>query len=441
MMQFSEKTDIKKGADMKKVLQIRGKGKVRKAKALEVKDLKAYGAMDMDSKMALIHELIPIGLMHVKDLLQEEVKELAGERYQRNGIPGYDRWSKQQGSIYIQDQRIPILVQRVRDTKNNREVSLRTYEGLQSPSANADEKVLKRILHGLSCRNYRECSEAIPEALSLSPSTVSRQYIRASKRKLKELMDRNLERYDLVTIVIDGKSFGEDGIIIAVGITIEGKKVLLGLIQSGTENHIVCRDFLQKLIARGLRYEQGLLCVIDGAKGFRKAVTEVFGVHGIVQRCQWHKRENIVEYLPKKIQREFRKKLQTAYEIENYTEAKAALLAIKKELRLINESAVSSMEEGFEETLTVQRLGVAKGLRKTLKTTNVIESVLALVSQKTDKIDYWKNSDQKQRWVATALLDIEGRLNRVNGYRHLKSLRIALQREIMQAKGKEAVAA
>jgi putative transposase len=426
---------------MKKVLQIRGKGKVRKAKAVAVKDLQEYGAMDLNSKMALIHELIPIGLMHVKELLQEEVKQLAGERYQRNGIPGYDRWSKQQGSIYIQDQRIPVMVQRVRDTRNNREVPLRTYERLQSPTAAADEKVLKRILHGLSCSNYRECSEAIPEALSLSASTVSRRYIRASTRKLQELMERNLGRYDVIAIVIDGKRFGEDGIIMAVGITMEGKKILLGLIQSGTENHIVCRDFLQKLIARGLRYEQGLLCVIDGAKGFRKAVTEVFGVHGIVQRCQWHKRENIVEYLPKKVQREFRRKLQTAYEKENYEEAKAALLAIKKELRLINESAVSSLEEGFEETLTVQRLGVAKGLRKTLKTTNVIESVLALVGQKTDKIDYWKNSDQKQRWVATALLDIEMRLNRINGYRHLKSLRIALQREIMPAKGKEAVAA
>jgi HPt (histidine-containing phosphotransfer) domain-containing protein len=131
------------------------------------------------------------------------------------------------------------------------------------------------------------------------------------------------------------------------------------------------------------------------------------------------------------MQKEFWKKLQTAYEKEDYEQAKVALLAIKKELRLINESAVSSLEEGFEETLTVHRLGVPKGLRKSLKTTNVIESVLALVSQKTDKVDYWKNSDQKQRWVATALLDIEMRLNRVNGYRHLKNFRIAVQRGIL----------
>lgn len=426
---------------MKKVLQLKGKGKVRKAKAVEVMDLEEYGAMDMDSRLALIHELIPIGLIHVKEELQREVKQLAGDKYKRNGLPGYDRWGSQQGSICIQDQKIPIMVTRVRDTIRNKEAPLKSYERLQVPGAQAEERLLRRILHGLSCGRYRECSEAIPEALSLSPSTVSRRYIRASRRKLKELMERDLGRYNFVAIVLDGKSFGEDGIIMAVGITIEGKKVLLGIIQSGTENHKVCRDFLMRLIGRGLRYEHGLLCIIDGAKGFRKAINEVFGVHGIVQRCQWHKRENVIEYLPKRVQGEFRKKLQAAYEKEDYKKAKAALIAIKKELRLINESAVSSLEEGFEETLTVHRLGVPKGLRKSLKTTNVIESVLALVSQKTDKVDYWKNSDQKQRWVATALLDIEMRLNRVNGYRHLKNLRIALQREILQAKGKEAVAA
>lgn len=426
---------------MKKILHLRGKGKVRKAKAVEVMSLQEYGAMDMDSRMALIHELIPIGLMHIKDELQREVKQLAGEKYKRSGIDGYDRWGKQQGSIYIQDQRIPIVVQRIRDIKNNREVPLTAYERLQSPTGKEEEKLLKRVLHGLSCGNYRECSEAIPEALSLSPSTVSRRYIRASRRKLKELVERRLDHYDFVAIVLDGKSFGEDGIIIAVGITLQGKKVLLGIIQSGSENHTVCKDFLKKLIDRGLRYENGLLCVIDGAKGFRKAINEVFGIYGVVQRCQWHKRENILEYLPKKMQSEFRKKLQAAYEKEDYEKAKAAFMAIKKELRLINESAVSSMDEGFEETLTVHRLGVPKELRKSLKTTNVIESVLALVGQKTDKVDYWKNSDQKQRWVATALMDIEQRLNRVSGYRYLKNLRVALQREIEKTKKKEAVAA
>ena len=426
---------------MKKVHHLIGKGKVRKARAVEMKNLREYGAMELDSRLALIQELIPIGLMHVEDELKKEVIELAGERYKRNGFPGHDRWGRQQGSIYIQEQRIPIMVPRVRDTRHNREVPLRTYEQMQALGAPANERLLKRILHGLSCSRYRECSEAIPEALSLSRSTVSRRYIRASKKKLQELMERKLDRYDFIAVILDGKRFGDDGIIIAIGVTMEGEKILLGIIQSSTENHKVCRDFLVRLIDRGLKYEQGLLCVIDGAKGFRKAINEVFGVQGIIQRCQWHKRENIVEYLPKGLQKPMRRKLQKAYEHEDYAKARSALLAIKKELRLINESAVASLEEGFEESLTVQRLGLSKELRKSLKTTNVIESVLALVGQKTDKVDYWKNSNQKQRWVATALLDIEPRLNRISGYRKLKRLRDAILKDINKTKGKEAVAA
>ena len=427
---------------MTKVLQIRRKSKVRKAKAVDVRGLQEYGALDMDSKVALIQDLIPIGLMHVKELLQEEVIKLAGEKYKRRGVSGYDRWSKQQGYIYIKDQRIPIMIQRVRDTRANREVPLSTYGRLQQPTSDVDEKLLRRILHGLSCGNYRECSEAIPEALSLSPSTVSRRYIRASMKKLRELTERRLDGYDFVAIVIDGKTFGYDEIIMAIGITIEGEKVVLGIIQTGTENYKVCKDFLLRLIDRGLRYDKGLFCVIDGAKGLRKAINDVFGIHGIVQRCQWHKRENVVSYLSKNLQAEFRRKLQTAYRKDDYEKAKAALQAIKTELRLLNESAVNSLEEGFEETLTIHRLGMHKELQRSFTTTNMIESIHALVGQKTDKIDYWKNSNQKQRWVATSLLYIEQRLNKVNGYRYLRELRNALQREITaDEKGKEAVAA
>lgn len=319
--------------------------------------------------------------------------------------------------------------------------------GCSLPGAEVEERLLKRVLHGLSCGSYRDCSEAIPEALSLSPSTISRRVIRASEKKLQTLMERRLEKYDFAALILDGKKFGDDGIIVALGITITGRKVMLGIIESDTENHVVCRDFLRQLIARGLSYHQGLLVVIDGAKGFRKAITEVFGrlglgdKYGVVQRCQWHKRENVVRYLPQKLQDEYRRKLQAAYELDDYEKAKAALLAIKKELRRLNESAAASLDEGFEETLTVQRLGLSKELRRSLKTTNVIESVLSQVASKTDKVDYWKNSNQKQRWTASALLEIEPRFNKISGHRQLKALRTALQREIPKAGGKETAAA
>jgi putative transposase len=415
---------------MKSIISFGRKGKVKKAEAVEVQKLEEYGALAIDAKAALIQELIPLGLMHIVDVIKEEVIALAGDRYKRNGMTGYDRWGTQQGSVYIQDQRIPIRYQRVRDTRTNKEVSLRSYELFQKPTGPANDKLLKRVLYGLSCGNYRACSEAIPEALSLSRSTVSRRYISASEKKLREIRERKLDQHDFVALVMDGKRFGDDEIIISLGVTINGEKILLGIIQAASENESVCKDFLKSLIRRGLKYDQGLLCVMDGAKGFRKAVDEVFGVHGVVQRCQWHKRENILKYLPQSLQDTFQGKLQRAYGEESYRDAKALFQNIKKELRLINESAVNSLEEGFEETLTVHRLGVHPGLRRSFTTTNMIESVNALVGQRTDKVDYWKNSNQKQRWVATALLDIETKLNRVNGYRHLRELRVALQREI-----------
>lgn len=427
---------------MKKVLQIKGKGKIKKARTEKVIGLQRYGALEMDSKIAMIQALIPIGLMHIEELLQQEVEGLAGERYKRKGIAGYDRWGKQQGSVYITDQKVPITVPRVRDTSKGNEIKLTSYSKFQEPTTGVEDRLMKRILYGLSCGQYKECSEAIPGALSLSASTVSRRYIRVSSKKLKELMERRLEGYDFIGIVLDGKRFGEDGIIMAVGVTIRGEKVILGIIQSSTENHIVCKDFLKGLIERGLRYDRGLIVVIDGAKGMHKAIQEVFGIYGMVQRCQWHKRENVVSYLPKSIQDAYRAKLQLAYSKQSYEEAKAALRAIKAELRVINESAVGSLEEGLEETLTLHRLGLNKELGRSFKTTNMIESINALVGQKTDKVDYWKNSNQKHRWVGTSLYYIEKRLNKVNGHLYLKQLREALQREMnIEQNGKKMVAA
>jgi putative transposase len=424
---------------MKKILKISGKSKVRRAKAAEVKGLEEYGAMELEGRLALIQDLIPLGLMHIKEELQGEVRRLAGDRYKRNGLSGHCRWARQRGSVYIKDQKVPVIYQRVRDTINNREVPLSVYERFQRPK-DLDEGLLRRVLHGLSCRNYSECAEAVPGALSLSPSTVSRRFIRASERKLRDLMERRLDGYDFVAVVMDGKRFGEDEIIIAIGITIEGRKVVLGIIQSATENHSVCRDFLHGLIDRGLRYDDGLLCIIDGAKGLRKAINEVFGVYGVVQRCQWHKRENVLKYLPKGLHSQFRQKLQRAYDKSTYEEAKAALKRVRAELKLINESAVDSLDEGFEETLTIHRLGMHGELKRSFRTTNIIESVMAHIGQKTDKVDYWHNSNQKQRWVATSLLYIEQRLNKVNGYRHLPKLKEVLLRETRTV-GKEAVAA
>lgn len=410
---------------MRKVIAVRGQGKKEVEASMKM-------AMEIDGRVELIQALIPLGLEAVKDLLQREVRGLAGERYGREGRrPGCVRWGKQRSSIYLADQKVPVEVPRIRDRIADAEIPLMSLERLQSPRS-MDEGLFRKVLKGLSCRDYEGCAEAVPEAFGLSPSTVSRRYIRASMRRLKELMSRRLDAYDFVALILDGKTFADDEMVIAVGVPVEGKKVVLGFVQTATENESACSDFLRELVERGLRYEEGLLAVIDGSKGLRKAVETVLGDKALVQRCQWHKRENVVRYLPSSRQETMRRKLQAAYEQPTYDEAKGALLSLKSELKLMNLSAVKSLEEGFEETLTLHRLGLFRELGVSLKTTNLIESINAGLGQRTDKVDRWRNSDQKQRWVASALLDIEKGLRKIKGHRHLPLLREALRKMIAE---------
>jgi transposase-like protein len=400
----------------KKVSWIGGKGKRGHSVSREQVE-------DLDVRVALI----PIGLEAVAEELEREVERLAGPRYGRHGgLAGHYRWGAEERSIYLADQKVRLRVPRVRDYIGNKEVSLRAYELLQSPRG-MDEGLLRRILLGISCRDYERCCRLVPEAFGLSPSTISRRFIKASSGRLKELMERDLSEYDIVVLFMDGKSFAEDEMIIALGVTADGKKVPLGFIQAATENEAVVREFLWGLLDRGLRVDEGILCVIDGSKGLRAGIKKVFSDRALIQRCQWHKRENVVGYLPKGMRPSWRRKLQRAYEKPTYDSAKAALMRLKSELRLVNESAAASLEEGLEETLTLHRLGVFEKLGISLKTTNCLESLMALVEDYTGKVDRWRNSSQKHRWLATALLEIEPRLRRIKGHRHLPTLRQAIQ--------------
>ena len=381
----------------------------------------------MNSRVELIQALIPLGLEAVQELLAHEVTALAGARYQRGGgVPGYARWGGQAGSVYLADQKVAVTVPRVRDVRRDQEVPLATYQGLRRPRR-AEEAALRKVLKGLSCRSYEACVEPVAETFGLAASSLSRRFKRASARKLAELQERDLSGYDLVGLFLDGKTFGDDELVIALGVTLSGGKVVLGFVQTATENEAVCTGFLRGLVERGLKYDQGLLVVLDGAKGLHKAVDRVLGKKAAVQRCHWHKRENVLGYLAVGLKPVYKRKLSAAYEKPTYAAAKAALQRIRVELAEVNASAAASLEEGLEETLTLHRLGLFKELGRSFKTTNCIENVNALIGQRTDKVDCWRNADQKHRWLATTLLDIEPRLRKVSGYEHLPQLRAALE--------------
>ena len=393
-----------------------------------------FAGMELDAKVEVIRALIPLGLMAVSEALEAEVTRLAGPRYSRDGgQPGMARHGSNASSVRLAGQRVPVRVPRVRNLAEGKEVPLASFHALREAPGAVDETLLRRVLYGLSCHNYEAAVEAAPGAIGLSASTVSRQFIEASAAKLRELGERDLSGFDLVAMVIDGKGFAEDTMVTALGITIEGKKVFLGVVQSSTENAEALTPFLRSLLDRGLNIDQGVLVAIDGGKGLRAAVRQAFGKKALVHRCQWHKRENVVAHLSKSEQAWWRKRLQRAYERPTYEEAKTALKEIRRDLEERNLSAVGSLDEGFEETLSLHRLGVFPLVGISLKTTNCLESIFSQVETRTGRVCYWKNSSQKHRWLAAALLDIEPRLRRVRGYQHLPRLREALQRELGQS--------
>ena len=264
------------------------------------------------------------------------------------------------GSVKTGGQKIPIDVPRVFDNKNL------PYQ---------DEQIIGSVLHGLSMWDYGAVINHLEDSFGLSSSTISRSFIERSKEALEEFESRKLTKEEFIAIFMDGKFLVSEQMVIALGITLSGRKVQLGVIQTTTENSISIKGLLKDLIERGLKHEDGLLFIIDGSTGLIKAIKETFGEKAVIQRCQWHKRENVMSYLNEEDQQYFRKKLQAAYREPKYKDAKEKLLSIHEGLKVLNRSAANSLKEGLKETLTIHRLGVTKYFDRSFTTTNCIENL------------------------------------------------------------------
>lgn len=385
---------------------------------------------NFDTEVSLIQAFIPIGIMAVEELLYEEVEALTGpshHRKEKGGFPGY-RWGSNPGSVYLRDTKTKIQVPRVRDKETEKEIPLKSYHALQEKKQVRAE-IMGKLLGGLSLRRFSECASMVPDVFGISAPSLSRHFIEETEEKLKAFTERKLTD-DYVALFIDGKTFAKQQIIIALGVTINGDKIPVGFIQGTTEHHRVCMDLLADLKERGFTSKKGLLIIIDGSTGLRKAVNKVFSDEVMVQRCQWHKRENVLSYLPKNKQPEYKKKIQDAYNSDSFEDAKTKLTNLLPELEHINLSAAHSLKEGLEETLTVLKLELPDELKTSLRTTNCIESLNSQIARLTGRVTRWQNSKQIHRWVASALLDIEMRLRKIRGYKKLKDLRSSLQNEL-----------
>ena len=373
------------------------------------------------SQEALTDLVYRVGLVLIRTTLQEEVKSLVGERYYPDKESPWRRWSKQRGYVVWAGKKVNLKRPRVRSKDGQREASMESYQAFQSEKG-LDERLAERVILGLSTRNYERVINDFCDGYGLAKSSISRHFIKTSAKKLEALLERPLGKLDLVAIGIDGIDLSGEVLVIAVGIDRQGKKHILGLWQGATENAQVCKDLLTDMVRRGLEAGQKYLFVVDGAKALSKVIKEVFGEASLIQRCQIHKRRNVKGYLPENYQVAVDNRLRVAYNMKGYDEAKELLLKTVEYLKEINPSAARSLEEGMEETLTVHRLGLPDILRRTLSSTNFIESTLSITRDVTGNVKRWRRGDQRLRWVASALLEAESRMIRIRGYRALPIL-------------------
>jgi len=356
--------------------------------------------------------------------MAQEVESLAGSRYQRSPDRPARRWSREDGFVVVDGQKVPIERQRLRG-KEGGEVRLGTYELFQQPR-NLEDQIWWKMLRGLTTRNYPLVTRSFAEAYGIEKSAVSERFIQASREKLKTLMERPLGELQLCAMVIDGTPFKGRQMIAAIGVGNDGKKTVLGLREGATENAAVVRELLEDLVRRGLDFVTPRLYVLDGAKALSTAVKRHAGEAALMARCQVHKRRNVLAQLPEEYQPGIERKLLAAYGLLDYGEAKKALEQIHRELERINPSAARSLEEGMEETLTVHKLNMPEMLRKSLASTNIIESAFSVAEELCRRVKRWREGDHRERWAGSALLLAESKFRRVKGYREIPKLLSAL---------------
>lgn len=388
------------------------------------------------NKETLLDIIYKAGISSFLELIEDYIVEVCGIRYKNINDRRYYRWGKRDVPLYVGGQKRNIKVSRVRDSKKNREFPLKPLEEF-SDQEMFKEKVLEQVLLGVSTRNYYkslELKNSFSESKSVSKSSVSRHFIAKSQAKLNEWLGQPIEK-EYPILMLDGITFKEITVIVALGVDIEGNKRVLGIREGSTENHTVCNDLLKNIIERGFDPDSLKLAVVDGGTGIRKSLREFFGARLLVQRCQLHKKRNVKGYLPKETQSYIEAKMNDAYNSKNYETGKRKLIELQKRLGQKYPSAASSLKEGLEETLTLLKLKADLDTRKSLSSTNLIENLMGSVRKTTKNAKRWRNTNMILRWTAASLIDAEKNFRKLNGFKEIKILVEKIERYYLNEKG------
>jgi transposase-like protein len=390
----------------------------------------------VEAKRDLLSFMYGVGQHALKILLESEVEEMTGPKKKRIDERELYRWGQTGTEFPLGGRRVTISCPRVRRRgdasigKGGREIQLPSVAHFQSEDA-IPEKVLNQILLGVSTRGYDASLDAAPADLrkrGTSRAAASRQLIAITRKKTQEEFTRRLDDVRLAAIMIDGIAISQHTAILALGITMDGNKLPLSLEVGSTENAALCTVMLQGLLDRGLRFDRRVLIVIDGGKGLRRAIEDVFGDTAVIQRCQNHKRRNILRLLPERCHAYVNRSLSDAWASGSLKTAREIIKRLVTWLeRDGHDTAAASLREGLEETLTIVKLGVTGSLRAFFCTTNAIENVMGSVRDVTANVKRWRKGDMIKRWIGLSFITAAKRFRRIKGYKTMSMLVAALE--------------
>ena len=381
-----------------------------------------FAAMS-DVKATLHDAVVAAGMTVLSALLEQERTALCGPRYAHDRGRGASRAGHTDGELGIGGRRASVRRPRVRDVDGH-EVPLKTWERFSSADPLTPRAVEQMVL-GVSTRNYERSIEPAPPGIAMrgtSKSAVSRRFVAATRKQWEAMMSRDLSGLSLCALMIDGIHIGDHLVLVALGIDEVGEKHVLGLYEGSTENATVCTGLLSELAARGLRTDRATLFVIDGSKALRKGIRVVFGERAVVQRCQVHKRRNVVDHLPEEMKKSVGRTISAAYRATDPVRARRMLEALARQIEKKHPTAATSLREGLDETLTVMRMRLPTFLARTLSTTNPIEFINGRIRKTTHNVAKWESGEMVLRWLSLALNEAAKTFRKLRGHKGMPDL-------------------
>ena len=376
----------------------------------------------------LMEFVVTVVMEALKKMLEEDRTRLCGRAYDRDReAQGPSRAGSCTSSLVLGGRKVGVRRPRVRDA--NGEVALPTWQAFAAEDP-LRQRVLEQMLIGVATRRYERSLEPVPKTVkqrSTSKSTVSRKFIRETSKTVHKILKRDLRPLTIAAVMLDGIHVGDHVLLVALGIDEQGSKHVLGLREGATENRGVCKALLQDLVERGLDNDKSTLFVIDGSKALRRAVLDVFDKRAVIQRCQVHKRRNVLDHLPEGTKASVGKVLTTTFSTRSFKLAQRQLTTLHRRLETEHPGAAASLMEGFDELLTFKAFELDKTLERSLSTTNPIENLNKTIRRVSKRVTRWRNGAMVVRWAGASLLEAEKGFHRLKGYRSMPRLVAALR--------------